>query len=229
MKRTSHAGDEQRKLAEAVVRVARSVRRALQRSRAPADLDDVEQDAAVGALVAAASGRFDTTRKPDPYLRRAAIRSAGLGVSQHLSVVSFPKKRAATARSWQHRLPVDGCGYSCDDDAPDVHVVTYRRTPEDAAAACEDAPHARDRADAFRALVARHQQRLRPQDRLVVEVVFGTRTTPAASWAEVRYRTGVSENRAQRVVEAFAQRLRSDAEAVRVGRAMMRDMEDNQT
>ncbi len=215
MKTPSHARSMQGKTA--VERAAAQVRRSFARRRSPGDLDDVEQDAALGALEAIAAGNVDlSARTSMSYLRTAGRRTAGAGVSQALAVVTIPRKKAALARQWQHRVSIVGCGVGEGEEGEETDAIALMSydTPE---AAGDEARGARARRLGIARLVpviAQHAKALPAGERVVAEVVLGLRpgTTPARTFREVSWRTGVTVSRARAVFDKLTARVFADAQ-----------------
>jgi RNA polymerase sigma factor (sigma-70 family) len=192
------------------IRVARSVRRRFERLRAPADLDDVAQDAAVGALEAIRAGRLDAGRPAWGYLATAARAEAGLAASRALSVLSISEHEAVNARKYQARVTTvtndEGEEESIFDRMPSpfpspVEVLEQRR-----AAPAEDARRRRRER-----LIETWFRELDREDAHALALLFGVGVDAAPGGVdEVAFRTGIPRANVLRAVQRFKKRAEQD-------------------
>lgn len=188
-----------------VVKLSEVIRAAFARRRAlPADLDDVQQDAALEVLLTLKSGRVDPDENPGAYLYRAGMRAAGAGVLRALSCVSLTRYALSSAGSFQHREPIDGCGFVADDTGTitdGIHVQTL------AARAPGPAPGV---ASAVRDIVADHLAPLARDERTAVGMLLGIGGPAAVDSREVQWRTKIGPARTRAALAKVCASVQTD-------------------
>lgn len=193
---------------EIVVKAAKQVRGYFKRKRAPADLDDVEQDAALAAVVAIRSGRFEPTRGIG-YLKTAGIREAGLAAARALAACSIPERAQNSARALQGRVHVSDGGEDREEgeNRASVTLVSYT-TPERILSARERSLAAARLETRVRIEIRRRAMRWDKTKRELLEAVMGENAPAPDNAGELAWRTGASQrlinsvlNEAQKAVE----------------------------
>lgn len=188
-------------VAEAVVRVAESVRRRFVRKGSPADPEDLEQEAALHALEVVRAGKLDPDQNWRGCMYTAAVRQVGLSSSRWISKVSISEGQAKNARRWQHAKSIEDAGVDqwpggVEPEARAIFVETQRLL------------------STWRARRARlldgYAGAMGELDRKIVRMLFGLgdEAAPEGGVAEVAWRLGVDQ---PRVLEAICSLRRAVA------------------
>lgn len=208
-----------RDITEAVLHVARAVRRRFVRKGSPADAEDLEQEAALHALEVVRAGKLDMSRNPKGAMYVAAVRQTGLSSSRWLSKLSISEGQAKNARKWQHAKSTDDEAVLAipGGDEPDAHAVA---------------------AETERLLATWRIRRARildgyagamgEMDRKIVRLLFGLgdEPVPEGGVAEVAWRLGIDQPRVLEAIFALRRAAAGDFELHRAVRNIA-TMEDN--
>lgn len=211
---------------ERVVYVAGKVRESFLRKNAPANPDDVFQDAALAMLEVLRAGKLDVGQNVSGYFWRVGKVQAGVASSKLLSKVYLPTKKAHLARKFQRGVPIQGCGATEEDaEAGNVARLAAPGGTSDHLAAGDAAREEAPLKIRQRRLLERHALALGDFDRRVVTAVFGLGDDPPPDGGvgEVAFSLGVSEQKVRNAVERYAALLRNDAELRRLRRNMRAD------
>lgn len=211
---------------EKIVYVAGKVRERFLRKDAPANPDDVFQDAALVMLEALRKGRLDVDQNVSGYFWRIGVTQAGVASSKMLSKVSIPAKKAHLARKFQRGVPIQGIGATEDDiEKGNVAVLVELGRPSDRLAAARR-ERARQTLTIRQArIMESHALALDDLDRKIVTKVFGLGgdAPPDGGVEEAAFCLGITAARARNAVARYGTILCADEELRRVRRNMSAD------
>lgn len=210
------------RLEQKVLDVAKVVHRAFARRGAPEWLlEDVAQDAALGALEAERSGRVDDRWNAWSYLSRAARCTAGLALSRATAVVSISEHEAVNARDYQGRVT---SAVGDEGDEVDIGEVLPSGLPSPLEVLAGKQAHATSTARRLRRnrLLETWIADLEEGDARAVSMLLGLRGEEAAAGGvdEVAFRTGLGRTVVLRSVQRIKARARRDGELRRAQRLM---------
>lgn len=209
-----------------VVRVAGAVRDRFARMDAPANPDDVFQDAALAMLEAVRNGKLDLGQNVAGYFWTVGSRQAGVAASKMLSKVSIPPKKAHLARRFQNGLPIQGAGATPEDEEAGraVYLVAEGRASDGVFEEAGQRQLCSLRIRQAR-LLERHAWDLEDLDRRIVTAALGLGGEPPVEGGlpQVAFCLGVTEQRCRNAVERLGVAARADVELRRLRRNMSQE------